>query len=433
MMMRSRLNLKYQFKPLSKKQLQVLFWWQSPKYADKFAIVCDGSVRAGKTLIMSLSYVRWAMYRFTNQNFIMAGKTIGSLRRNVIMTLKRMLISEGYQLRDNNSENVLTITKAGRTNYFFLFGGKDEASQALVQGLTAAGAFFDEVALMPESFVSQATARLSVTGSKAWFNCNPESPYHWFKLQWIDQLNKKNAIRVHFLMEDNPSLSQEVLDRYKSMYSGVFYKRFILGQWAVADGVVYDNFDRDTMVVEPPKDAVWEKNWISVDYGTQNPTVFQLWSLYRGVWYNRAEYYYSGRTHGKQKTDEQYADDLEGFFWENQLERDEVTLIVDPSAASFKKSLRNRGFKVVNANNNVLDGIRFAMTQMNAGKVKWTPASKNAIKELNAYIWDSKAAERGEDTVVKEHDHTCDAFRYFCMKVLYHKPRKHVQLLKEGY
>lgn len=429
---KSKLNVKFTFKPFSKKQLQVLFWWQSPQYKDKFAIIADGSVRAGKTVIMSFSYVRWAMMNFDGVNFGMAGKTIGSLRRNVIRDLKRMLISEHYHVKDNQSKNMLTVSKNGKTNYFFLFGGTNEASQDLVQGITLGGFFFDEVALMPESFVAQATSRLSVEGSKAWFNCNPDSPYHWFKLQWIDQLAKKNAIRIHFLMKDNPSLSEETLRRYDSMYSGVFYLRYILGQWAMADGLVYDNFDRKKMVVDIPKDTIWEKQWISIDYGTQNATVFKLWSLFKGVWYNNAEYYYSGRETGRQKTDEQYIDDLEDFFFDNRLERRDVKLIVDPSAASFKKALRNRGFGVVNANNNVLDGVRFMMTQMNQNKMKWTEASQHTIKEFGSYMWDKKAADRGEDAVVKEHDHCMDADRYFAMKVLYTKKRKNIKLRKEG-
>ena len=429
---KSKLNVKFTFKPFSKKQLQVLFWWQSPQYKDKFAIIADGSVRAGKTVIMSFSYVRWAMMNFDGVNFGMAGKTIGSLRRNVIRDLKRMLISEHYHVKDNQSENMLTVSKNRKTNYFFLFGGTNEASQDLVQGITLGGFFFDEVALMPESFVAQATSRLSVEGSKAWFNCNPDSPYHWFKLQWIDQLAKKNAIRIHFLMKDNPSLSEETLRRYDSMYSGVFYLRYILGQWAMADGLVYDNFDREKMVVDIPKEPVWEKQWISIDYGTQNATVFKLWSLFKGTWYNNAEYYYSGRETGRQKTDEQYIDDLEDFFFEHDLSRKNVKLIVDPSAASFKKALRNRGFGVVNANNNVLDGVRFMMTQMNLGKMKWTEASQHTLKEFGSYMWDKKAADRGEDAVVKEHDHCLDADRYFAMKVLYVKKQRNIKLRKEG-
>ena len=423
---------RFPFTPFSQKQLQVLSWWANDKLKDYEAIICDGSVRAGKTVVMSLSYVLWSMTQFDGQQFGMAGKTIGSFRRNVLRPLRSMLESEGYLIRDSRSDNMVTISKNGHTNYYFIFGGKDEASQDLVQGITLAGFFFDEVALMPESFVAQATSRLSVEGSKAWFNCNPDSPYHWFKLQWIDQLAKKNAIRIHFLMKDNPSLSEETLRRYDSMYSGVFYLRYILGQWAMADGLVYDNFDREKMVVDIPKEPVWEKQWISIDYGTQNATVFKLWSLFKGTWYNNAEYYYSGRETGRQKTDEQYIDDLEDFFFEHDLSRKNVKLIVDPSAASFKKALRNRGFGVVNANNNVLDGVRFMMTQMNLGKMKWTEASQHTLKEFGSYMWDKKAADRGEDAVVKEHDHCLDADRYFAMKVLYVKKQRNIKLRKEG-
>ena len=186
------------------------------------------------------------------------------------------------------------------------------------------------------------------------------------------------------------------------------------------------------MVVDIPKEPVWEKQWISIDYGTQNATVFKLWSLFKGTWYNNAEYYYSGRETGRQKTDEQYIDDLEDFFFEHDLSRKNVKLIVDPSAASFKKALRNRGFGVVNANNNVLDGVRFMMTQMNLGKMKWTEASQHTLKEFGSYMWDKKAADRGEDAVVKEHDHCLDADRYFAMKVLYVKKQRNIKLRKEG-
>lgn len=426
-MMKSKLNFKFKFKPLSKKQLQVLFWWQSPKYADKFAIICDGSVRAGKTVIMSMSFVRWAMYNFSGNNFILAGKTIGSLRRNVVRVLKQMLASEGYRVKDNNSENVLTISRNGKVNYFFLFGGKDEASQDLVQGLTATGAFFDEVALMPESFVSQATARLSVEGAKAWFNCNPESPYHWFKLQWIDDLANKNALRIHFLMEDNPSLSSEIINRYKTMYTGVFYQRYILGMWAVADGIIYDNFDKDTMVVRDLP-AGFDKYYVSCDYGTQNPTVFLLWGRNNGTWYLIKEYYYSGRTHSRQKTDQQYCDDLKAF-----LGNIKARIIVDPSAASFIAVLREHGFRVKKAKNDVMDGIRVTQTAMNEGSIKFSENCPNLFKELASYVWDEKAAEYGEDKPVKAHDHACDAMRYFVYMVIYKnytakiKERPHVR------
>ncbi|WP_338208323.1 PBSX family phage terminase large subunit [Lactiplantibacillus paraxiangfangensis] len=405
---------RFHFKPFTRKQLQVLSWWRYSGTRDKEAIICDGSVRAGKTVIMSLSYVLWSMTEFNNQQFGIAGKTIGSLRRNVIRPLKTMLEGRGYKVHDARSENMLIISKGRKTNYYFLFGGKDEASQDLVQGITLAGFFFDEVALMPQSFVNQATARCSVDGSKLWFNCNPAGPYHWFKLEWIDKLEEKRALRIHFMMSDNPSLSQSIRDQYERRYSGVFYQRYILGLWVLSEGIIYDNFDQNTMVGEPSDNANFEKYYVSCDYGTLNPTVFLLWGLFDGTWYCLDEYYYSGRTMQHQRTDEQYADDLSKF-----LGGIKAQIIVDPSAASFIRVLRNRGFTVVKAKNDVLDGIRATQTAMNTGKIMLTRKCKSLFKELASYVWDEKAAERGEDKPVKQHDHACDAMRYFVYMVIF--------------
>ena len=190
----------FRYSAFSAKQKMVLTWWtpDSP-YHDKDGIICDGSIRSGKTTCMGLSFVIWAMESFDGQNFAMCGKTIQSLRRNVIKPLKGMLSSRGYGVEEHRSENSLTITKGSAVNEFYLFGGKDEGSQDLIQGITLAGLFLDEVALMPESFVDQATGRCSVEGSKYWFNCNPEGPDHYIKTQWIDRIGEKNLIRIHFL------------------------------------------------------------------------------------------------------------------------------------------------------------------------------------------------------------------------------------------
>lgn len=417
MMIKMKLKLrqaKFHFSPFSRKQMQVLTWWKYKNTKDKEAIICDGSVRAGKTVIMSLSYILWSMSEFNSEQFGIAGKTIGSLRRNVIRPLKTMLESRGYSVHDSRSENMLIVRKGKKTNYYFLFGGKDESSQDLVQGITLAGFFFDEVALMPQSFVNQATARCSIEGSKLWFNCNPAGPYHWFKEEWIDKLNEKRAIRIHFMMKDNPSLSDKIRERYERMYSGVFYQRYILGLWVLSEGIIYDNFDENAMVVDPPENTVYTKYYVSCDYGTLNPTVFLLWGLFDGTWYCLNEYYYSGRDTQHQRTDEQYANDLDKFLGDIKAK-----VIVDPSAASFIKVLRNRGRTVIKANNDVLDGIRATQTAMNTGKIIFTRKCKNLFKEFSSYIWDEKAAQRGEDKPVKQHDHACDACRYFVYMVIF--------------
>lgn len=276
----------FRWVPFSTKQRQILTWWMpgSP-VADRDAIICDGSVRAGKTVVMVFSYVLWAMTNFDGQNFGMAGKTIGTLKRNVVQPLKQILRGRGIPYNHNRSENYIAITFRGHTNIFYLFGGKDEGSQELVQGITLAGFFFDEVALMPKSFVDQATARCSVEDAKLWFNCNPGAPKHWFKVEWLEQWKAKNAVHLHFTMDDNPSLSERVKARYRRMYQGVFYKRFILGLWVMAEGLIYDMFDDDEHVVRGPvagpqsKIPKLRKFWVSIDYGTTNPTVFLLIGL----------------------------------------------------------------------------------------------------------------------------------------------------------
>lgn len=432
----------FRFQPFSRKQRKILNWWcpDSP-VKDKDGIIADGAIRSGKTVSMSLSFVMWAMASFSGQNFAMCGKTIGSFRRNVLFWLKLMLRSRGYNITDHRADNLLVVRKKGIENYFYIFGGKDERSQDLIQGITLAGVFFDEVALMPESFVNQATGRCSVKGSKFWFNCNPDGPYHWFKVNWIDKatgyLRKKATAEIrrkareegkedglkellylHFTMEDNLSLAEEIKARYRSMYTGVFFKRYILGLWAVAEGVIYDMFSEERHVKDIRdffQILINRNRYVSCDYGTQNATVFLLWNKGRdGRWYCTREYYYSGRDKGKQKTDSEYADDLRGWLEETQVK----AVIVDPSAASFIAELRKRGYKVLKAKNDVLDGIRLVGTLLNLGQIIFASSCTETIKEFASYIWDDKALERGEDKPVKQHDHGCDAVRYFVSTIL---------------
>jgi PBSX family phage terminase large subunit len=404
----------FQFKTFSKKQKQVLTWWrdESP-HKDKDGIICDGSVRAGKTVVMSLSYVMWAMEKFNDQNFGLSGKTIGSHRRNVITPLKRMLKSRGYNVKDHRADNFLTISRKGKTNYFYVFGGKDESSQDLIQGITLAGMFFDEVALMPQSFVEQATARCSVEGAKFWFNCNPAGPYHWFKLEWLDRLLEKNMLHIHFTMDDNLSLSEKVKERYKRMYRGIFYQRFILGLWVLAEGIIYDMFNEDEHVVETVA-RQYTHYYVSIDYGTQNPTVFGLWGKHKDSWYKVKEYHYEGRKESKQRTDAEYSEDLKKFVGSLRLKG----VIVDPSAASFIAQLKKDHFRVIKAKNSVEDGIRNVMTALNKKLIYYNDCCKETFREFSSYIWDVKAADRGEDKPIKQNDHHMDSDRYFVNTVL---------------
>lgn len=440
----------FKFRPFSRKQKQILTWWMpNSPVKDYDGIIADGAIRSGKTVSMSLSFVFWAMTTFSGQNFAMCGKTIGSFRRNVLFWLKLMLKSRGYKVVDHRADNLVEISCGDVTNYFYIFGGKDERSQDLIQGITLAGVFFDEVALMPESFVNQATGRCSVDGSKYWFNCNPDGPYHWFKVNWIDKatgyLGKKKTARmqekaekageklelkkllyVHFTMDDNLSLSEDIKARYRSMYTGVFFKRYIMGLWAMAEGIIYDMFDKDKHVIDTEalarayKERTGREFWtsdqyVSCDYGTQNPTAFLLWNKAAdGRWYCRREYYYSGRDKGRQKTDKEFSSDLTCWLSGEKIR----AVILDPAAASFKAQLEKDGYKVKKAKNDVLDGIRFVATLLNQGSFLIDQSCENLIKEFASYIWDAKAGERGEDKPVKEHDHALDAARYHAYTII---------------
>ncbi|MDW7673190.1 MAG: PBSX family phage terminase large subunit [Bacillota bacterium] len=405
----------FKFKPFSVKQLKILTWWlSSSKVKNKEGIIADGAIRSGKTLSMSLSYVMWAMECFDQQNFGMCGKTIGSFRRNVLFWLKLMLKVRGYRVKDNRADNLVIITKKGKTNYFYIFGGKDERSQDLIQGITLAGVFFDEVALMPESFVNQATGRCSVDGSNYWFNCNPQGPYHWFKLEWIDKAKEKGLLYLHFTMDDNLSLTERVKERYRKMYSGVFFKRYILGLWVLAQGIIYDMFD-ETKHKVPSVDRKYTEYYVSCDYGTQNPAAFGLWGFFMGKWYKVKEYHYEGRKESKQKTDAEYSADLKKFVGELKIKG----VIVDPSAASFIAQLRKDNFRVIKAKNEVLDGIRNVSTALIEEKILYNDCCTETFREYSSYIWDEKAAERGEDKPVKQNDHHMDSDRYFVNTVIY--------------
>ncbi|MDE5556887.1 MAG: PBSX family phage terminase large subunit [Ruminococcus sp.] len=403
------------YEKLSPKQLQSMLWWSQPDTKNYDAVVCDGSVRSGKTMSMTVGFVLWSMKNFNGENFAFCGKTIDSLKRNVITPMQKWL--EGVvKIKVNLSRNFLDISMCGHTNRYYFFGGKDESSYQLIQGITLAGVLLDEVALMPKSFVEQALARCSVTGSKLWFNCNPESSEHWFFKEWVDEnsekTSNKNRLHMHFTMDDNFSLSDEVKQRYERMYSGVFYDRYIKGLWVLAEGLIYPMFDKSRHIVEnytPTTNAVY---YISCDYGTLNPCSMGLWAVEKNKAVRLKEYYYDGRNKKIQKTDEEYYSALEklaeGF--------DVRHVIIDPSAASFITTIKKHGkFSVRKARNDVLNGIRTTMTLLDNDRLFFCENCKDTIREFALYRWDEKS---GKDAVIKENDHAMDDIRYFCYTVL---------------
>ena len=395
---------------ISHKQKKILAF----PYSCYDALICDGAVRSGKTSIMMWAFVRWAMENFSGQRFGVCGRTVDSCTKNIIVPFTAMsLAKERYIIRWRRGDKVMEVRRGAVTNYFEVFGGKDESSYTLIQGRTLAGVLLDEVVLMPRSFVEQALTRCSVDGAKLWFSCNPGSPQHWFYLEWIKRHKERNALYLHFEMTDNPGLSEKTLERYQNMFTGVFYDRYIRGLWVLAEGLVYD-FGEENIVDDVPESGEY---YISCDYGTLNPFSAGLWCWDGKTATRIREYYYSGREEHRNKTDEEYYTELEKLVGELPV----ISVIVDPSAASFIEVIKRHGkFKVRKAVNDVLPGIATTARCLRSGALKIHRSCKDAIREFGLYRWDEKSTE---DRPIKENDHAMDDTRYFAMTVLRRKVR----------
>ena len=402
---------------ISPKQMKILAF----PYSSHENIICDGAVRTGKTSIMFVAYIDWAMRVFNRQRFGVCGKTVDSAVKNIIDPYCTMNYAKRrYKITFRRADKVLEIRRGNVINYFEVFGGRDESSQSLIQGRTLAGCMLDEVVLMPQSFVNQAIARCSVEGARLWFSCNPDNPRHWFHQEWIQRAAEKNTLYLHFVMEDNPSLSDKIRNRYHTYYSGVFYQRYVLGEWVAADGVIYDMFSRERNVYTSDAELPIECRENTVpcvygcDFGTQNPQVYLR--AYR--WRNPEtrllelfvddEYYYSGRTAMQQKEPAQYVQDFEEF----NAGRRYTAIIIDPSATPLKAAHRNKCHIVRDANNDVTHGIEKIATMLTTGRLHVSAKCKHLIDEFQSYVWDAKALERGVEKPLKENDHCMDSLRY---------------------
>lgn len=410
-------NNAFQFQQFSNKQLRLLNWWRdgSP-VANRAICIADGAIRSGKTIAMIASFLQFAMESFNGCDFIIAGRTIGSLKRNVITPMLQMLRAWGWNYTYNRSENFIII----ENNTFYLFGANTEASQDVMQGMTAAGAFADEGALFPQSFIEQMIGRCSIEGSKIFINCNPAGPFHFLKKDYIDKADEKGIYHIHFTMDDNLTLAASVKERFRRMFSGVFYSRYILGEWQQADGIIYPMFNEKMLFddAELPSDLKeTASHYIAVDYGTTNPCVFlDIWDDGKTAWVVD-EYYWDSKDieHGAyQKTDFEYVQDMQKFIGAEHPKM----IIIDPSAESFRVALRHKGYKIKNADNSVLIGIRHTASMMLMGNIRISRRCVRGIKELGTYSWDADLALKGEEKPIKVNDHFCDALRYFVETVV---------------
>lgn len=390
--------------------------------------ILHGSVRSSKTINCT---VRWLDYLVTGPqgDLCMMGRTTATLQRNVLNDLFDIVGPNNYKWV-NRQQGELKIF--GRRVY--CFGANNEDAESKIRGATFAGAYCDEVTLYPQSVFNQLMARMSVPGAKCFCNTNPDNPYHWFYRDYITNDAIKDKKVWKFLMEDNYSLDKDYIESLKQMYTGVWYDRMILGNWVAAEGRIYDMFDESTHVLDTRKylqDAITRglntnaiKYIVSCDYGTSSVMTWSFIAfLPNGVYLKLREYYYdASKTNSlgiqnAQKTDGEFA----GIFdlWLKTAKEDfnvstyyRPAVYVDPSAASWKVELLRRGYNVQNANNDVINGIRFVASQLSSEKFYIDKSCINTIMEYNTYVWDSKATLQGIDRPLKTHDHTCDADRY---------------------
>ena len=304
----------------------------------------SGSVRSGKTYISLLKFALKVVGDSPpGSQFLRCGKTLSTLKRNCLNVLLDLVGENNFWYSINRKEGVLFGRK------IYLEGAADETSEHKIRGMTLTGAYCDEITLFPQSFVSMLLTRLSTPNAKMYATCNPDSPNHYIKTDYIDAEGLDCAVWT-FTLRDNTFLTEEFLESMEREFKGVFYRRFILGEWCKAEGLVYPMYENTV----PTEEREYERYCVSMDYGIMNPTAMLLWGLYKGTWYCVKEYYHSGRDTSSQKTDEQYYAELEKLV--GNLPCQEV--IVDPSAASFITLCRQKGkFTVYKAINTVLEGI----------------------------------------------------------------------------
>lgn len=403
---------------ISPKQLKIMaFPYSRHKY-----LICDGSIRSGKTSIEFVTFIDDAMRRYNLRDFIVLGNSIGAVKRNVINPYMSLhYANKRYALDWNGGASCLTVKVGDKVNHFYVFGANNERSYEPIQGMTAAGLFVDEVALCNRRAVYIALGRLSVEGAKGFFNCNPSYPLHWFMQEWILKADERNALYLKFTMDDNPSLGEETKRDLAAPYTGVYYDRYILGEWVVAEGLVYQ-FEREQYVIsqedvdailDPESETHKKGRWyISIDYGITNPFAALLWYVTNEDAYLVEEYYFDSKKEGRRRTDGEHLDAVEKLAGDRPIQE----VIIDPSATSFKEEMYRRGrFYYQNANNDVKAGIQFVTQIIADGHLKICETCTNTITEMGMYRWDENKVG---DVVIKEFDHCEDSLRYFAYTVL---------------
>lgn len=376
--------------------------WQKKKL--KRINLLEGSVSSGKTWISLVLWGFWVATMPQDKLYLMCGKSLTTLKRNCLIPLEELFGTSNFTFSISAKEAYLF----GRR--ILLEGANDARSESKIRGLTLQGAYCDELTLFPRDFFVMLLSRLRVPGAKLIATTNPDSPEHWLKKEYIDRSAELDMLVMRFLLDDNTTLDPEYVSAIKAEYTGVFYDRFILGEWCLAEGIIYPQFDRSIHVASqsPVEHGKW---YISVDYGTLNAFSAGLWCYDGETAYRAAEWYYSGRETRKQLTNGQYLEQVKKLAGNLDIE----AVIVDPSAASFIAELRQAGFTVRKGRNGVVDGIRRVSTALQKRKLFFSPECKDCIREFSLYRWNEKASE---DTPIKENDHAMDDVRYFVNTIM---------------
>lgn len=368
----------------------------------------EGSVSSGKTWISLVCWGFWLATMPQNQLYLMCGKSLTTLKRNCLIPLEAMFGQSNFSFSTSAKEAYLFGRRV------LLEGANDARSEGKIRGLTLQGAYCDELTLFPKDFFVMLLSRLRVPGAKLIATTNPDSPQHWLKREYIDRMAELDMLTMRFLLEDNTTLDPQYVAAVKAEYTGVFYRRFILGEWCVAEGLIYPMFDKAVHVKSlPHPQGEW---YVSVDYGTLNAFSAGLWCYDGTTAYRVAEYYYSGREQKRQRTNTQYLQSIQQLTAGKSIS----AVIVDPSAASFIAELRQAGFLVRKGKNDVVEGIRRTAAALEQGKLLFSPDCKNSFREFALYRWDESSSQ---DRPIKENDHAMDDIRYFVSTILRDQPK----------
>lgn len=390
--------------------------------------IWEGSVSSGKTYGSIWKWMSWIINEAPKTGpFLMVGKTERSLQHNILDPIMEMVGSKRFRLNKGSGEAYFMGRK------IYLAGANDERSQDKIRGVTLAGAYGDEITVWPESFFAMLLSRLRIKGARFYGTTNPDSPFHWLKEKYLDRgldavlENEEERLdlkRFFFHLDDNPTLNPEYVTNLKREYTGLWYRRFITGEWCQAQGAIYDMWNETTHVISTEdllkrlKSPPIRRQVVALDYGTSNPTAALLMQAYGNHVHVANEYYYDGRKSQRQKTDKEYMSDIEAFYARNNLIKGSVPLIIDPSAASLKAEARSRGFIVYDADNSVLDGVRTVGTALSSGVLTIDTKCLNLRKEMPSYVWNETAQKHGEDVPLKVNDHCLDACRYGVMELI---------------